>query len=207
MLEKLAERFRKTSYTGKRRLIAVAGPPASGKSTLAAALADTDPSFAPVPMDGFHLHNSILEERGLLTRKGAPETFDAPGFLHLIRRLEQEDEVFLPIFDRDLDHAIAGAFFVGPEVTTVIVEGNYLLLDRPIWRDLSSFWHLSILLSAPLDVLRERLTKRWLDLGYKHSDALVKMRENDVPNAELVIAHSLPANIVLNDGEVSGLLT
>jgi fructokinase len=60
-------------------------------------------------MDGFHLDNRLLIARGLLARKGAPETFAASAFVHLVRRLKEEQEVVYPVFDRALDIAIAGA--------------------------------------------------------------------------------------------------
>ena len=84
-----------------RRLVALAGPPATGKSTLAGALCERlsrdGQSAVVVPMDGFHLDNRILEARGLLARKGAPETFDADGFIALIRRLKSGAEVVAPL--------------------------------------------------------------------------------------------------------------
>ncbi len=83
-LRALSERIAQTSFSHKRRLIALAGAPASGKSTLAHALCALVPGACVVPMDGFHLDNALLEARGLLARKGAPETFDARGFLHLM---------------------------------------------------------------------------------------------------------------------------
>ncbi len=81
-------------------------------------------------MDGFHLDNRILDARGLRPRKGAPETFDAAGFIHMIRRLATEDEVIIPVFDRPRDIAIAGAQVIGATTKIAVVEGNYLLLER-----------------------------------------------------------------------------
>lgn len=75
-----------TLFAGKRRLVAIAGPPASGKSTLACELAQAHPSFALVPMDGFHLDNATLKARNRLDRKGAPDTFVCGGFLGLVTR-------------------------------------------------------------------------------------------------------------------------
>jgi len=67
-----------------RRLIAIAGAPASGKSTLAARVveglnAQVPGRAAVVPMDGFHLDDTVLSARGDLARKGAPHTFDVLG--------------------------------------------------------------------------------------------------------------------------------
>ncbi|MEH6836898.1 MAG: nucleoside/nucleotide kinase family protein, partial [Falsihalocynthiibacter arcticus] len=116
---------------GRRRLVALAGAPASGKSTLAQDLADRMTAAGcdtrVLPMDGFHLGNTQLHAQGNFAQKGAPQTFDVRGFLMLVARIQTEDEVFYPIFDRTLDAAIAAEGRVDKACDTVIVEGNYLL--------------------------------------------------------------------------------
>ncbi|MCK8464482.1 nucleoside/nucleotide kinase family protein [Aliiroseovarius sp. S1339] len=200
-IAELAEHVRAAPRKGTRRLVAVGGAPASGKSTLAEALADhltNDGCPAKVvPMDGFHLHNQILVERDLLNRKGAPQTFDAQGFLHLITRLHDEPEVFFPLFDRDRDIAIAGAGLVDQDCNTVIVEGNYLLQDLPIWRDLRAHWDLALCLEVEEQVLHDRLVARWLKHGLSPKQAEVRAAENDLKNAQLVRQFQLPADIIV----------
>lgn len=185
-----------------RLMIALCGAPASGKSTLAAGLNrrlnDQRVKSAVVPMDGFHLDNTVLEERGLLPRKGAPETFDAEGFVQAMRRLRGGGEVVLPVFDRTRDIAIAGALVVTPETQVVIVEGNYLLFDDLPWRNLERLWDISVNLDVPLADLRGRLIQRWLSLGFSRPVATRRAEANDIPNAERVRAHSLPADITLD---------
>jgi len=148
-------------------------------------------------MDGFHLDNALLSERGLLSRKGAPETFDAAGFIHLIRRLKAEDDVVFPRFDRSLDMSIAGAGVIRPETTTILVEGNYLMLDQPVWRDLRQIWDLSVGIDVSLQVLEQRLLQRWIDHGYTPQDAQAKAEGNDLPNAKLVLENAYPCDIVI----------
>ncbi|ABG31802.1 nucleoside/nucleotide kinase family protein [Roseobacter denitrificans] len=185
-LEALAARITALPFRNKRRLIALAGPPASGKSTLAEALAERVPNSCALPMDGFHLDNRILRERGLSARKGAPETFDVAGLAHLLRRLLREDSVVYPLFDRHLDCAVAGAGIAEASATTVIVEGNYLLLDAPEWRDLRPLWDFAVYVSVSSDVLRARLLKRWHDHGFADADAQAKVAQNDMPNAQTI---------------------
>jgi len=154
-------------------------------------------------MDGFHLDNSLLTERGLLSRKGAPETFDVAGFIHLIRRLKTEDDVVFPRFDRSLDMSIAGAGIIRPETTTILVEGNYLMLDQPIWRDLRQIWDLSVGIDVSLQVLEQRLLQRWVDHGYTPQDAQAKAEGNDLPNAKLVLENAYPCDIVIAQDQQS----
>ena len=197
----IADRIVAAPRSGHRRLVALAGAPASGKSTLAEALAaDLNArgcATTIVPMDGFHLHNQILVERHLLNRKGAPQTFDAVGFLRLIERLHEEPEVFFPIFDRARDIAIAGGGVVDAECDTVIVEGNYLFLDAPNWRDLAAHWDMTIKLDVAEDVLKDRLVARWLSYGLSQDAAEARAAENDLVNAQLVDRSCVAADLVV----------
>jgi pantothenate kinase len=182
----------------RRFLVALAGPPASGKSTLAADLVRLlQPGARVVPMDGFHYDDAVLEARGLRPRKGAPETFDAAGFLHLVRRLQAEPEVAIPIFDRSMELARAAADIVGPDDRTLIVEGNYLLLDADPWRQLQPLFDLTVFLSVDEPELRRRLTARWQQHGRTEAEARAWIEGNDLPNALTVIHLSRPAEIVL----------
>ena len=187
----LRDRVLASPRKGNRRVVAIAGPPGSGKSTLAERLSSVlNGSNCPtqiVPMDGFHLDNSILINRNLLHRKGAPETFDVNGFLSLAKRLANADEVFYPLFDRKRDISIAGAGLISPDCDTVLVEGNYLTMNLPNWRNLSRYWDMSIALQTPEAELRKRLIQRWLDQGLSPSMAEARAEENDLPNARLVL--------------------
>lgn len=183
-----------------RFLVALAGPPASGKSTLAATLADAlCPGARVVPMDGFHYDDAVLDARGLRARKGSPPTFDAMGFLHLIRRLREEDEVAIPIFDRSMELSRAGADIVGADDRILIVEGNYLLLDEDPWRRLAPMFDLTVFLDVTEDELIRRLTARWKAHGREDQAARDWIASNDLPNALTVITRSLPAEITLRN--------
>ncbi|MDE4190326.1 MULTISPECIES: nucleoside/nucleotide kinase family protein [Phaeobacter] len=196
--ERLLDPILTAPRSGQRKLVALAGPPASGKSTLAEVLADklneAGCQTQVVPMDGFHLDNAILTQRGLLDRKGAPETFDVEGLLRLIGALPDAPSVIFPVFDRDRDIAIAGAGLLPETCDTVIVEGNYLLFDAPGWRELRRFWDFSISLNVDLSTLRQRLIDRWLHHGLPHSEAVARAEGNDLENARLVAAASLKAD-------------
>ena len=189
--------------SGARSIVAVAGPPATGKSTFAEALLEaitttTALSAKVVPMDGFHLDNIQLERLGLRHRKGAPETFDFEGFANLLRRIKAaETPTYYPLFDRPLDKAIAGAGLVPPETEIVVVEGNYLLLDEAPWRDLSELFDFSIYLDTPIQTLEKRLIQRWFDHDHTEADARERALYNDIPNARRVTQNALPATTTL----------
>lgn len=192
--------------TQGRTILAVAGPPASGKSTLAAALvarlnsADTpkDAHAVLLPMDGYHLDNSLLVQRGLLPRKGAPETFDAHGFCQAIETLHTRDHtLYFPSFDRARDLSVAQSVAIEPKTEIVVVEGNYLLLDTPPWNRVRPLFSLSVFLSPARSVLRERLVARWRAHGFTETDAQAKADTNDLSNADLVCASSHRADLHL----------
>ena len=197
----LAERSVDLLADRARILVALAGAPGSGKSTLAASLLrrfrDQKVPAEIVPMDGFHLDNAVLDARGLRQRKGAPETFDAAGFIHLIRRLKDVTEVVAPIFDRARDIAIAGAQVVPADARVVICEGNYLLFDEDPWRELAPLWDLTARLDVPPRELRARLIQRWLDHGLSRAAATRRAESNDVPNALRILEKELPAQLLL----------
>jgi len=191
--------------TGRRGLVALAGPPGAGKSTLAEALvgrlnAAAPGSAAVLPMDGYHLDDWLLNARGWRARKGAPHTFDLGGFAHMLRRLRanDEDEVLVPVFDRSIEIARGAARAIPKSVRHVIVEGNYLLLDAPGWRALRPLFDLTVMIEVPESILRRRLEDRWHDLTGPALTA--KMEGNDLPNMALVLRQSLPADLVLRNG-------
>ena len=189
-----------------RKLVAVAGPPGAGKSTVAGLLAERLRSLgrvaAVVPMDGFHLDNRLLDQWGLRAQKGAPQTFDAAGFAALmVRMARRERGVVYPVFDRGRDIAIAGAAILPDETEFVLVEGNYLLLREAPWSGLASHWDYAIWVDAPLVTLQERLMRRWLDDGMAPTAARARVEGNDLPNVRLTRTGSRQADLVLGDGD------
>ncbi|TGD41766.1 nucleoside triphosphate hydrolase [Pseudotabrizicola sediminis] len=186
-----------------RMIVAIAGAPGSGKSTLAealcAALNDQRAGAAAVmPMDGYHLDNAILDARGLRARKGSPPTFDVDGLAGDLARVRAADRpVILPVFDRELDLARAGAREVGPEVPVILIEGNYLLLEQAQWRDLSPLFDMTVFLDVPEAELERRLIDRWLHYGLDAEAARTRALGNDIPNARLVATTSRAADITI----------
>ncbi|MBS0260231.1 MAG: nucleoside triphosphate hydrolase [Proteobacteria bacterium] len=199
-LETIAEDVLRRAEGRSRFIVAIAGPPGAGKSTLADALCDAllarGETAAVLPMDGFHMDNGILEERGLLPRKGAPETFDVRGFLDIVSAVRKGgQEVLVPVFDRSREIAIASARAIAPETRFILAEGNYLLLDEAPWTTRSKSFDLTIFVGPSVDVLEERLRKRWQGYGLDEAAIHAKLFENDLPNGKRVIENARPADI------------
>src|SRR3954452_3910092 len=195
----LVPRARELAGTSRRALLGVVGGPGSGKSTLVeslvAALRADPPAgagadwVAHVPMDGFHLADVELERLGRRDAKGAPDTFDAGGYVALLARLRAADPadpvVYAPAFERTLEQPLAGAIPVPAAARLVVTEGNYLPLDtgrRPAVRALvDGGWF------APLreDVPRPRRHARRVTFGKAPDEAVAWVPPGDQPNAEL----------------------
>ena len=196
--DELADLLPSPSSSG-RVLLGITGAPGAGKSTLAAHVARLCGGVV-VPMDGFHLADVELARRGLLDRKGAPETFDAWGYAALLARLSARPEhvVMAPGFARGLEQPLAGAIPVPPAAGLVVTEGNYLLLDDPSWRavcaELDAVWHVV----TPDAVRLPRLVARHVAFGKSPADARAWVDRVDQPNAALVEAARPRADLVLD---------
>jgi pantothenate kinase len=182
---------------GGRQVIAIAGAPASGKSTIAASLVEhlnkVEPgSTALLPMDGYHFDDEMLVPRGWRPRKGAPHTFDVGGYASALRRIRANDEPFVavPRFDRDLEIARAGAIIIEPTARLIVSEGNWLLLKDDPWPMLLPLFDHTVLVMTDPETLEQRNRDRWV--GYDYTEEMIreKLEGNDLPNARLVYERS-----------------
>src|SRR6188472_2938560 len=186
----LVERARSLAATGERRILGIAGPPGGGKSTVARqVVAELGDAARLVPMDGFHLAQAELVRLGRRDRMGAPDTFDSAGYVALLQRLKSDEPVvYAPEFRREIEEPIAGAIAVRREVPLVVLEGNYLLLDEPPWRDLAPLltetWYLE-----PAESIRiARLIARHMAFGRDEAQAIDRATGSDQRNAEVILA-------------------
>jgi pantothenate kinase len=193
-------RARALAEAGVRRILGIAGMPGAGKSTLAQRVADELGRAAVyVPMDGFHLANRELVRLGRRDRKGAVDTFDAAGFVHLLQRLHAaEDEVvYAPSFVREIEEPIAGAIPVAADVPLIVTEGNYLLVAEGEWSQvrllLDEAWYVEV--DERLRV--ERLVTRHVAFGKSAEDARRWALGSDQVNARLVAATRCRADVAV----------
>jgi pantothenate kinase len=196
---------------GKRKMIGIAGPPGSGKSTLAEHIvahlnAQVPGQAALVPMDGFHLDNAALDRAGLRAIKGAPQTFDARGFVAKLAELRPSGiPKSFPLFDRSADCTLQDAGTVSSAATTIVVEGNYLLLQQPPWAELRHLLDATVMLRPSLETLEKRLIDRWVSHGLSAEAAFQKAHGNDLRNAQQVLENSIAADLTLRpDNDPSG---
>jgi pantothenate kinase len=197
-LQDLVARAR--SLSPGRVLLGICGAPGAGKSTLAEQLVNALGNEAVyVGMDGFHLAQVELERLNRAARKGAPDTFDAEGYVNLLSRLvtQQTETVYAPEFRREIEEPIAGAVPVRPEHRIVVTEGNYLLLPDDPWCQLSALLTETWFLSPDETERHARLIARHQAFGRTLTEARERTLGSDERNAMLINATLPKADLVL----------
>ena len=186
-----------------RYFIALSGPPASGKSTisenLAKDLSAKGYNSSILQMDGFHYDDLILKEKKLLSKKGAPETFDVMGLINFVSRLHKEDEVVIPIFDRSLELSRSSAVIISKNTKVIIVEGNYVLLNSYPWSELHKFFNTTVMINCEKKILEKRLIERWENFNLPKKEIDEKVYKNDLPNGVNVLKNSIAAEYILEN--------
>ncbi|MEV2238524.1 nucleoside/nucleotide kinase family protein [Micromonospora sp. NPDC049891] len=203
-VEDLLARARGLADAGPRQLLGITGAPGAGKSTLAAQVVEAvGPAARLVPMDGFHLAQDELRRLGRELRKGSIDTFDANGYVSLLRRLRRKEptSVWAPQFRRDLEEPIAGAIEVPPEVRLVVTDGNYLLIPNWPWDEVRALLHEAWFLDLDADLRRRRLVARHIAYGRSEQDARAWALGSDETNAALVAGTADRADLVVRLAE------
>lgn len=195
----------KKSQGQKRLIIALAGPPGSGKTTIARHIVEhvaalpSGPSIVAISADGFHL--SLATLRALpnaaeaIARRGAPWTFDGAAIASLVRSLRSgagQHAVTAPTFDHAVKDPVTDGLTVGPDVEVCILEGNYLLSDEAPWSEIAELVDDRWLVKVDLAVARDRVAIRHLKAGIEDTmeKALKRAEENDMVNGKYVMDHS-----------------
>ena len=200
----LRQLAKQQSLLQRRMVVFLAAPPGTGKSTLVAfweylALQNKElPALQALPMDGFHHYNSYLLANNLRQCKGAPQTFNVPKLRQALNDLQQT-ACRWPQYDRNLHDPVENAISVTAPI--VIVEGNWLLLDRPEWQALRDLCDFSIFISAAPDSLSARLIDRKIRGGLTPEQAHKFYDTTDGPNVLHVLNNSQPADLLLHMDE------
>ena len=203
---------------GRRILVMMAAPPGTGKTTLnmlLGHLSESDPELTPIDaigMDGFHYDRETLRGRSLLRDgvelpllqiKGAPETFDLQKLRRKIEQLCTGEDTTWPYYDRLAHDPVDDALRVTREI--VLLEGNYLLLDEPGWRELRRYADYTIRIDAQEETLIPRLLERKAATsGPPRAQVEAHVYGSDLPNARRCLEKSFSADLnlrMMQDGE------
>ncbi len=178
--------------TSNRFIVGIAGGPGSGKSTFAVRLKELINSKAKsdlaqiFPMDGFHRKNIELERSGLISVKGAPETFDVEGYISMLNRIKLGENLKAPIYSREAHDVIDNALPIEPYHKIIVTEGNYLFSNMEGWCEIKDIIDLKIYIEADKEVCEKRLLERHMRGGKTEAEALEKIKRVDMENYDLI---------------------
>ena len=153
-------------------VIGIAGSVAVGKSTFARILQallarwPAHPKVDLVTTDGFLHPNPVLTERGLMDRKGFPESYDTRALLAFLRAVKSgDDEVAAPVYDHLAYDVLAGSSVTVRHPDIVIVEGlNVLQVNRDGVEFVSDYFDFSIYVDADVKDIEEWYVRRFFTL-------------------------------------------
>jgi type I pantothenate kinase len=153
-------------------IIGIAGSVAVGKSTMARILQallsrwPDHPKIDLVTTDGFLYPTSILEKRGLMQRKGFPESYDQRRLVHFLTEIKSgKREVSAPVYSHLFYDIVPGAEKVVSQPDVLIVEGlNVLQSSRRSKTFVSDFFDFSIYIDADEETIENWYVARFLKL-------------------------------------------
>ena len=172
-----ATRFLRKGDAKMPFIIGLAGSVAVGKSTtgrvLLALLArwPSHPSVELVPTDGFLFPNAVLEERGLMTRKGFPESYDLTRLLNFLAEVKSgRERIEAPVYSHLVYDVLPDQAIVIERPDIVIVEGLNVLQPAKLPKDgaaipfVSDFFDFSIYIDAADGLIEDWYVERFLRL-------------------------------------------
>jgi len=158
-------------------IIGLAGSVAVGKSTTARVLQallarwPSHPKVELVPTDGFLFPNALLEERGLMNRKGFPESYDLTKLLNFLADVKSgRDRVDAPVYSHLIYDVLPDQPLAIERPDIVIVEGLNVLQPAKLPKDgeaipfVSDFFDFSIYIDAADDLIESWYVERFLRL-------------------------------------------
>jgi type I pantothenate kinase len=157
-------------------LIGLAGSVAVGKSTASRALRELlsrwphHPRVEVVTTDGFLHPTAVLEKRGLMARKGFPESYDVRALVACVRDLKAgKDRVTIPVYSHLVYDVVPGERKAIDRADIVIVEGLNVLQAGPVADGqprvfVSDFFDFTVYVDADTDHIREWYVERFLAL-------------------------------------------
>ena len=183
-----------------RHVLALAGGPGVGKSTLAVELAKSFGEIAAyVPMDGFHMKHAKLEALGTAADKGMPHTFEGAAFADFLAALKAATGPMAgPGYSRKIEDVVEDAFTVPATARLLVVEGNYLLLSMAPWWRVRPLLDRAVFIEIPRETVRARLLKRHAEEGLFTAERnRAHIERVDLPNYDLVMRSKPQADVAI----------
>ncbi|KXL45704.1 hypothetical protein M433DRAFT_130888 [Acidomyces richmondensis BFW] len=211
-----------STHHPRQVLIGLAGPPGSGKSTIASALVlrlqRTIPSAIVLSLDGFHYSRAHLRSlpnaEAAFARRGAPWTFDVGALTEFVTRLranadkplEMRSPMKAPSFDHAVKDPVLHDILIAADTKVIILEHLYLLLDDDGWRELSDALDLKVMIDVDRATARERVARRHVRAGIERSLELGRRRydENDGVNGELIRSRVVSYDVFVQSVDAEG---
>jgi pantothenate kinase len=216
-ISQLAKLKSSKSQSSPRLVIAIAGPPGSGKTTSATHIAaiinkqlgsDNGTPAMVVSMDGFHYSRSTLDtfpnRTEAYVRRGAPWTFDSEKVLALVRQCHRTDgPILAPSFDHALKDPVEDSITILPNTQIVILEGNYLLVNEGDWAQIGPLVDERWFVSVDLEDARRRVAERHVRSGIEPdmASALRRVDANDLINGQYIVEHSVGIDVIIKSRE------
>ena len=168
-LHKVSATFLGTMAPKVPYVIGVAGSVAVGKSTFARILQallarwPEHPKVDLVTTDGFLFPNAVLEERGIMNRKGFPESYDTKSLLQFLRELKSgRPEVLAPVYSHVVYDIVEGQEIAVRQPDILILEGlNVLQVGVDSNEFVSDYFDFSIYIDADESVIRDWYIERF----------------------------------------------
>ncbi|KAH3670391.1 hypothetical protein OGAPHI_000906 [Ogataea philodendri] len=212
LVDLLDELYEKKS-AGERVIVAVCGSPGSGKTSVTNIIIDRfnsrhgRPIGLVVPQDGFHYSMKELmgmdDPQLMVARRGAEFTFDAQKLVELVRRIKAHpsEMIYAPSFDHKLKDPVNDAIKISPEKKVILVEGNYVCLEKEPWNVISKLVDTRWMVAANLDQIRERIIKRHLEAGISSTreEAEARTDHNDMVNGEYIRNNSCDVDLIIRN--------
>ena len=223
--DELAERLLKNKT---KKWIGIVGGPGSGKSTLAQEVSKIcnnkyNLDTVVIPMDGFHFKKSDLTKYNLF-RRGAPHTFDAEGFIYMLKLAKNSNiNIYFPDFCRIKSDPLENSIILKPTDQIVLIEGNYLLLGaiedkylskdeqkevnrwKPLLELFDETWFIDISIDDQKNRLINRHLETWTDCDTvfwnatnEIEGATKRTNFNDIPNSDFILKSKRYADIIIN---------
>lgn len=179
-------------------IVGIAGSVAVGKSTISRVLQallarwPQHPKVELVTTDGWLYSNAVLEERGLMERKGFPESYDRKALLDFVSSAKAGEELLeIPLYSHIKYDVLVGETRVLSEPDILLVEGLNVLQAGDSGAFVSDYFDFSIFVDAEVEHIKNWYIDRFLTLkqtAFAQHDAYFRRYANLTENQAREVA-------------------